>query len=547
MTGLDTLGIIVFPPSLWMFITAGLFALSGNNIILRSIIIVVSFLVTFSQMLIAMAYPVSVGIEISGLPLQFLDVQPYTFPCVAAFIVAAFLGGIYGLRAKTIELVAGFTVAGCAIGVTFAGDLISVFVYLEMMVLACAALLLVSGREDARAVTGRYVLMHIVGGAILLAGILQYINLYETSFIKEFQADTSLLFGFSSSDRHTVSMWGMLIGLLVTASAPPFSAWLPDAYPKTSSFGAVFLSVFTTNTALFLLLTLFPGTLLLLYIGVFMMAYAVIIGVWEQDIRRLLAYGILHQTGLMLVGIGVGTELTLQSVSLYMVCHVFYQLVLFMGAGAVLDSTGEEDCKVLSRYSPYHRPIFMVISIAMAVLTLLAVPFTMGFMSKPALLYGILQSSQLLGQVVILLVIMGTCLQLKFPWCVFFKPRPVLVGIAQHKAISRRQQPMQLATVATAALLVVLSFPVMVTPAWYQILPALESYNPYEPWHVIVVMVLILVPIGIFKITFPFFSRTEPLGIDFDWLYRVAVPLAYHKMTGFFRRRQCKVLFNVKD
>ena len=53
--------------------------------------------------------------------------------------------------------------------------------------------------------------------------------------------------------------WLILAGFLINAGAPPLSAWLPDAYPESSPTGMVFLSAFTTKTAVYVLWRGFQG------------------------------------------------------------------------------------------------------------------------------------------------------------------------------------------------------------------------------------------------------------------------------------------------
>jgi len=93
--------------------------------------------------------------------------------------------------------------------------------------------------------------------------------------------------------------WMILIGLLINAAAPPVSAWLSDAYPEATSTGAVFLSAFTTKTAVLALILLFPGEPVLIGVGIYMIFYGIIYALLENDARRILAYSIVNQVGFM--------------------------------------------------------------------------------------------------------------------------------------------------------------------------------------------------------------------------------------------------------
>ena len=197
-----------------------------------------------------------------------------------------------------LELVAGFVYAGSAIGVVLAGDLISLFLFWEFMALASTVVVLSVGGNLSYHVSMRYLLVHMFGGTLLLAGILAHIlDSGSTTF--------------TAMEPNTFGAILILGGFLVNAAAPPLSAWLSDAYPEASYSGTVFLSAFTTKTAVYVLLRGFPGAEVLIFVGIFMIFYGIIYALLENDMRRILAYSIVNQVGFMLTGIGIGTEMAL--------------------------------------------------------------------------------------------------------------------------------------------------------------------------------------------------------------------------------------------
>src|SRR5690606_15925142 len=134
---------------------------------------------------------------------------------------------------------------------------------------------------------------------------------------------------------------------LVNAGAPPLSAWLPDAYPEASWSGTVFLSAFTTKTAVYALLRGFPGTELLVWIGLFMVFYGVVYALLAHAMRRILSYSIVDQVGFMVAGIGIGTEMALNGAAAHAFSHILYKALLLMSAGSVLYATGRRKCSEL--------------------------------------------------------------------------------------------------------------------------------------------------------------------------------------------------------
>ncbi|TIL34723.1 MAG: Na+/H+ antiporter subunit D, partial [Mesorhizobium sp.] len=121
-----------------------------------------------------------------------------------------------------------------------------------------------------------------------------------------------------------VAAYLILAGFMLNAAVPPLNAWLTDAYPEATVTGAVFMSAFTTKTAVYVLARAFPGTELLVWLGTAMALYGVIYAVLENDCRRLLAYHIVSQVGYMVAGVGIGTEMAVNGASSHAFAHILY-------------------------------------------------------------------------------------------------------------------------------------------------------------------------------------------------------------------------------
>jgi multicomponent Na+:H+ antiporter subunit D len=141
--------------------------------------------------------------------------------------------------------------------------------------------------------------------------------------------------------------WLILAGFLLNAGSWPTSAWLPDAYPEASWSGTVFLSAFTTKTAVLVLLRGFPGEEILIVLGLIMIFYGIIYAILENDMRRILAYSVVNQVGFMVTGIGIGSELALNGAAAHAFVHIIYKALLLMSAGSVMLMTGRRKCSEL--------------------------------------------------------------------------------------------------------------------------------------------------------------------------------------------------------
>ncbi|MEE8233252.1 MAG: Na(+)/H(+) antiporter subunit D, partial [Gammaproteobacteria bacterium] len=325
------------------------------------------------------------------------------------FSVMCFVGTLYCFRqAKILELSAALVYAGAAIGVTFAGDLITVFIFWEIMALGSTLVLWSAGTRSSWQSGMRYVLIHLLGGMVLMAGIVAYSQ--ETGSID-----------FIAMSPDSLGTWLILAGFLLNAGAPPLSAWLADAYPEASFSGMVFLSAFTTKTGVYVLLRGFPGTDLLIYIGLFMIFYGIIYALLENDMRRILAYSIINQVGFMVCGIGIGTELALNGAAAHAFTHIIYKALLLMSAGSVLYMTGKRKCTDLGGL--IHTMPFTATCGIIGALAISAFPLTSGFISKSMITQTAAENQLLLVWILLQAASAGVFLHagIKFPWFVFFQ------------------------------------------------------------------------------------------------------------------------------
>ncbi|MBU4243073.1 MAG: Na+/H+ antiporter subunit D, partial [Proteobacteria bacterium] len=227
----------------------------------------------------------------------------------------------YKLNDVRQQLAALFYI-GSALGAVFAGDLITLYVFWEIMAIASTFLILARKTKLSSGAGFRYVLVHLFGGLCMLVGIIVHI-----------QTTGSIAF---TSLAPSLGSWLILLGVLVNASAFPFASWLSDSYPEATVTGGVILSAYTTKTAVYALLRAFPGWEILIVIGCLMAVYGIIYALLENDMRRILAYSITNQVGFMVTGAGIGTAMAINGAAAHAFCHIIYKSLLWMSAGAVL-------------------------------------------------------------------------------------------------------------------------------------------------------------------------------------------------------------------
>jgi multicomponent Na+:H+ antiporter subunit D len=467
--------------------------------------------------------------EQAGLRIAFLGVELSPAHATAegrlfatVFALMAAVGGLYALGsgARPLELVAAYVYAGSAIGVTFAGDLLTLFIFWELMAIGSTAVIFAAGTESARRAAFRYLLVHLLGGVVLMAGILAHWS--DTGSIAVEVLGTS-----------TLGTVLILIGILVNAGAPPLSAWIADAYPEASPSGTVFLSAFTTKTAVFALLAMFPGTELLIWIGLYMVFYGIIYALLENDMRRILAYSIVNQVGFMVCAIGIGTELALNGAAAHAFAHIIYKALLLMSAGSVLLMTGKRKCTELGGlFQTMPRTAMHGIIGALAIS---AFPFTSGFVTKSLETAAAAHEGMLVVWMLLLAASAGVFLHagIKFPWFVFFQ---------KDSGLRPAEPPVDMRWAMAVFSFLCIALGLFPQPL-YAILPYPVDYQPYTVEHVVSQLQLLLFAGFAFFVLLSQMRRTLTISLDFDWFYRKFL----HQLADEFTLRTARAREDLED
>ena len=414
------------------------------------------------------------------------------------FAIMAFAGGLYACRhASTSELTAAFIYAGSAIGVTFAGDLLTLFFFWEIMALGSTVVIWSARTQSSYHAGMRYLIIHLLGGVTLMAGIVAYIM--ETGSVE-----------FTSMETDSIGTWLILIGFLVNAGAPPLSAWIADAYPEASPSGMVFLSAFTTKTAVFALLVGFPGADILIPVGLYMVFYGITYALLENDMRRILAYSIVNQVGFMVTAIGIGTEMALNGAAAHAFAHIIYKALLLMSAGSVLLMTGKRKCTDLGGLFQ-SMPVTAINGIVGA-LAISSFPFTSGFVTKSLETSAAANEGMLLVWMLLVAASAGVFLHagIKFPWFVFFQKDS---GLRPPDPPTNLRYAMWLFSFLCIAI-------GLLPNTLYAILPYPVDYQPYTVHHLVTQFQLLLFAGFAFFVMLKQMRRTLTISLDFDWFYR---------------------------
>ncbi|MGD8757363.1 MAG: Na(+)/H(+) antiporter subunit D [Deltaproteobacteria bacterium] len=427
------------------------------------------------------------------------------------FTLISFLGILFALKVKDdLQHVSALMYAGGALGVTFSGDLFSLYIFWEFLAISSTFLILARRTKASQLAAFRYILVHVFGGLCLLAGIIVYIHDSGTT-------------EFSYIGLGGTASWLIFIGIALNAAVPPLHAWLQDAYPEATVTGAVFMCALTTKSAVYLMARTFPGTELLIWLGAIMTVVPLLYGILENDVRRVLAYIIINQVGFMMAGIGIGTQLAINGAVSHAFCDILYVGLLFMAAGSVLHMTGKirfTDLGGLYKTMPLTC-LFCMIGAA----SISGFPLFNDFISKSMIVSATAHEKLSVIWLVLQFASAGVFLHagIKVPFFTFF---------GEDSGIRTKDPPHNmLLAMGIAAFLCIATaiFPGVL----YHILPYPVHFVPYTASHVVSELqllmfgglaFLLLVRTGYYP------AQVQAINLDTDWFYRKGGSLFYYVM-----------------
>lgn len=274
---------------------------------------------------------------------------------------------------------------GAMLGVVLSDNLILLFVFWELTSVSSYLLigfkheykesrwkalqaLLVTG-AGGLCLLGGFILLGIVGGTFQLSELLQ-----RGEIVLE-------------SDWLVPIVVLILLGAFTKSAQFPFHFWLPNAMAAPTPVSAYLHSATMVKAGVFLLARFNPllGDVLLwevalLVTGTFTMLYAAGRGLFETDLKRILAFTTLGVLGGLVMLLGVGTDLAIKSAMLFLFGHALYKASLFMVAGNVDYATGTRDVRRLAGLRKIMP--FTMVAAALAALSKAGFPPFVGFLGK---------------------------------------------------------------------------------------------------------------------------------------------------------------------
>jgi len=335
---------------------------------------------------------------------------------------------------------------GASMGVVLAADLLTLFVFFELLGLVALLVVVHSGSDEARAAGIKYFWMTFGGGLALLAGILLVL----------LQSDS---LAWAPLPETVASGWRwaifglLLVGFGVKAGMVPLHVWLPAAHPVAPAPASALLSGVMIKAGAYglfrsLNMLLRPETgaetwgdsvdmgLVLAVLGIVTLLVGVVMALLQNSIKRMLAWSSVSQMGFILTGLGAGAMLAADGAMatagglLHVVNHALFKSCLFLAAGAIALRCGTAEMDRLGGLWRQMPLTFACVLVAAAGIA--GVPLFNGFVSKSMIHHGLVDAAQLpggqilvYGEWLFMAAAAGTIAYFsKFIFLVFIRPAP---------------------------------------------------------------------------------------------------------------------------
>ncbi len=477
------------------------------------------------------------SLEFMGYALEPVRVDKLSLMFGYLFHLASFIAVVYALHVKdTLQHVAGLAYAASAVGAVFAGDLLTLFVFWEL--LALTSVFLIWARRTDRAYSSgiRYLIIQVLSGVLLLAGLLIFA-----------QVNNSLLFNQISLQHEGIAQigaWLIFLAFGIKCAFPFMHNWLTDAYPEATPTGTIFLASFTTKVAVYAFARGFPGEELLVWIGVTMACFPIFFAVIENDLRRVLAYSLINQIGFMIVGIGIGTAIALNGAVAHAFNDVIFKGLLMMTMGAVLHMTGKINGSELGGLYK-SMPKTTVLCIVGAA-SISAFPLFSGFVSKSMIMAAAVAEGYDVVWLLLLFAAAGVFHHagIKIPYFAFF---------AHDSGIRTTEPPKNMLIAMSLAALGCVILGTFPAQTVYALLPWEHDYQPYDVTHVLTQLQLLFFSALAFvwlnlRNMYP--PELPSTNLDADWFYRKLVPTFATRLAstiyGAYESLEKSVIVSIK-
>lgn len=355
------------------------------------------------------------------------------FATIAALVGFAAILGMKSTSKDGYEWLFALMSLTGVLGVFLAFDMVSLFIFWEIMTFGSFMMVL----KYSKRASLKYFLLSLFGAYSMLIAIgILYAGVGDLSFAGMGVASMML-----TKWKLAMVYLLFLIAFGVKAGAFPLHVWAPDAYSETNqSYTAMFSGALSKAGVYgFILIYILTGSKLAYDFGAFRsttkFGYVIaliggltivvggLLAALQEDIRKLFAYSSISQLGYVLIGIGVGTALSIQAALFHTLSHALFKGLFFLIVATIVYRTGKTEFKDMGGLAE-KMPITFAMAF-IAILSLAGIPPLVGFASKWLLFEAVIsQNLPILGGFIFFGSAIGFVYLIRFTYAVWFGQRP---------------------------------------------------------------------------------------------------------------------------
>ncbi|NNF17799.1 MAG: monovalent cation/H+ antiporter subunit D family protein [Gammaproteobacteria bacterium] len=286
------------------------------------------------------------------------------------------------------------------LGIAATGDAFNMFVFLEISSLSSYVLISLGTTRRALTAAFQYLVMGTIGATFILIGVGM---LYMMTGTLNMMDLAQRLPGVDDTRTIRVAFAFVTIGVSIKLALFPLHLWLPNAYTFAPSVVSAFVAATATKVGIYVLLRFFftvfgiHFSFVAMHVGEILMVLAVVamlvaslVAIFQDNIKRMLAYSSVAQIGYMILGISLATSAGVTAGMIHLFNHALIKCALFLCMGNIflrLGSVELHDLRGLAQQMPWTMAVFVI-----GGLSLIGVPLTSGFISKWYLVSAVLDA-----------------------------------------------------------------------------------------------------------------------------------------------------------
>ncbi len=276
----------------------------------------------------------------------------------------------------------------------YTNDLFTAYVFVEINTIAACGLIMI--RQNGRTIEAavRYMIMSLLGSGLLLLGICMLYDLTGHLLMSNIKEQVTFIMEAGTYQIPMLITIGIItVGLAIKSALFPFHLWLPDAYGYSTVSSAAILSSLVSKGYIFLLIKIFYRVIgfefiagshilnILFVFGLCGMIFGSVSAIWENDIRRMIAFSSVAQIGYIYMGFGLGTEVGMIASVFHILVHAATKSLLFVSAIGLTDvSNGSR--KFIDITGAGYRNKIAGVGFTVGSLSMVGIPIFSGFVSK---------------------------------------------------------------------------------------------------------------------------------------------------------------------